>query len=201
VILIDQCKDPIFLQAGFLKALPHLLISERPVYSNSLESNIMHISELQSGSKIMINEIAKCIRSFKRPEYENPLSCVIPAIPTGCDKVILSRFNDSIYLNGIEAIRKKRAKVKFDLICIFIDAFMDDFKKEKNTYLNVHQISDKLVKCGHDISCNHENRIRQMIRKIQISFQEITNTEIISNVYLSGYRLNIENILLKIQRT
>ena len=78
---------------------------------------------------------------------------------------------------------------------------MDDFKKEKSTYLNVHQISDKLVKCVHNISHDHENRVRQLIRKIQISFQKITNAEVISNVYLSGYRLNIENILLKIKKS
>jgi hypothetical protein len=159
----------------------------------------MHISELQSGQKVMAKEIAKCIRSFGKTKCKNPIACVIPAVSAPANKVILSHFKDSIYVNSIEAIKKKRAKMQFDLVCIFIDTFMDDFKKEKSTYLNVHQISDKLVKCGHNISHDHENRVRQLIRKIQISFQKITNAEVISNVYLSGYRLNIENILLKIQ--
>jgi hypothetical protein len=202
VVLIDYCKDSAFLQAGFLNAIPHILIADNPVYGNSLQSVIIHISEFQSGLKIIANEIRECLRSFRKSKCVNPLACVIPAIPTYCDdRVILSRIKNSIYVNGIEVIKKKRAKMKFDLICVFIEMFMDDFRKEKDTYLNVYQISDKLSELGHNMNCNSVNRIRQIIRKIQISFQEIADAEIISNVYLSGYQLNAQNIFLKISKT
>jgi hypothetical protein len=115
VILVDQCKDPVFLQAGFLTALPHILIAEHPVYSNSLKSPVMHISELQSGSRIIAKEIAKCIRSFKKTKCKNPLACVIPAVSVHGDKLVLSRSKETIYINGVE-IANINARLKFHVL-------------------------------------------------------------------------------------
>jgi hypothetical protein len=97
VILIDQCSNHAFLQAGFLCAVPHCLITEHPVYSNTTGSTISHISEFTSGAKNLTKEIEKCILQFGENKPANPLACVIPAMPAAnSDKLILSRSDKDI---------------------------------------------------------------------------------------------------------
>jgi hypothetical protein len=81
LILLDRCLNPAYLQGGFLCALPHCLIAERPVYSNTVGSAISHISEFTSGAKNLTKEIKKCILQFKKAKIANPFACVVPQPP------------------------------------------------------------------------------------------------------------------------
>jgi hypothetical protein len=198
VILIDQCSNHAFLQAGFLCAVPHCLITEHPVYSNTTGSTISHISEFASGAKNLTKEIEKCILQFKETKPANPLACVIPAMPaTNGDKLILSRSDDAIYINDIEMINK-RTKIQFDILNLLTDSTLNDGIKKTVTYLNVLDIAHML---------NKENRkkhiqkivIHNAFSKIEQSLDQIiSHDKIITHVHSFGYRLNTKNVAIKV---
>jgi hypothetical protein len=187
----------VFLQAGFLNALPHVLISERPVYSNSLKSSIIHISEFQTGSRVIVNEIAKCIRSFKRSECENPLACVIPAMPTHSDKLVLSRSEETIYINGIE-IANIDARLKFHVLNAIIDAFAIDFREKTVTRVRISHIAKTLRKLEFDLN-SPEDQISDAIQNIRISLKKnsVNPDDFFDKSHGAGYRLNAEKVLIK----
>jgi hypothetical protein len=64
-----------------LCALPHYLITERPLYSNTFSSTISHISEFTSEAKNLAKELKKCILQFKKAKVVNPFACVTPQPP------------------------------------------------------------------------------------------------------------------------
>lgn len=202
VVLVDHCRDPIFLQGSFLSAIPHFLITERHVYQNSLESTIIHLSEFQSGATCISDEIDKCITLFckNRSSHScvNPFACVIPAIPTieNGGGAIISRSTESILINSIEVLTVQ-ARMQFDTFNIFIDAFADDFKDGTVTYMSIHNIADKLTELEHNM--DDAKKVYGIISSIKTTLIQnyIDPTKIINQIYGSGFRLDHKNTLLK----
>jgi hypothetical protein len=139
VILPDHCSSPVFLQTEFPNALPFLLIAEQPVCYNTPGSTIAHISEFISGAKVLTKEIEKCILQFKDAKPASPFVCVVPALPTNNDKLILSRSDDAIYINDTKMINKHTAQ--FDILNVLIDTALNDCIKRTTTYLNASRIA------------------------------------------------------------
>jgi hypothetical protein len=195
VVLPDHCSNPVFLQAGFLCTLPHCLIAERPVYSNTIGSTISHISEFTSGTKILTKEIEKSITQFGEAKPVNPFACVVPAMPVdNNDKLILSRSETAIYINDIEMINK-RTKIQFDILNLLTNSALNDALKRTTTYLNA-------LKIAHNLKENKsEKDIYNAFFRIKESLdQVIPHEKIITHIHSLGYRLNTQNIAIKMEK-
>jgi hypothetical protein len=119
-ILIDNCTNPTFLQAGFLCTMPHCLISEHPVYSNTIGSAISYITEFTSGAKNLTKEMKNCFTQCKKVKTISPFACVVPAMPVASyDKLIMSRSDDAIYINDIVIVNKRA--ILYDVLNILIE--------------------------------------------------------------------------------
>ena len=172
IIFVDYCCNASFLQSGFLSTVPNLLIVNQPTYSNSTTFEIIHISELEDGVRSIEKEIDKCIAYFHENESTQcrPFDCVVPGMPKNCQHLILCRTDSTIYINEFEIINK-RAKTQFDLFNILMDAFIDDVRNGTITYMNIYQIADKLIECGHKIS-DPEKNVRQSIKNIKFPLNQ-----------------------------
>jgi hypothetical protein len=155
----------------------------------------MHISELQSDSRIIANEIVKCIRSFKKTKGKNPLACVVPAIPTHNEEIILFRSEESIFINKLEIINR-RTKIQFDTFNALINAFTDNLKMGEAKYMSTFQLMDKMNDLGHYIE--DAERIRKIIFEIRtaINQKSISPKNVIDSKYGLGYRINHKKVTI-----
>jgi hypothetical protein len=160
-----------------------------------LKSTVIHISEPQSGSRIIAKEIALCIRSFKKTKCKNPLACVIPAVPICDDKLILFRSEEAIFINKLEIINK-RAKIQFDTFNTLINAFTDNLKMGQAEYMSTFQLMDKMNDLGHYIE--DAERIRKIIFEIKTSINQksISSQDVIDSKYGFGYRINHKKVTM-----
>jgi hypothetical protein len=157
----------------------------------------MYISELQCGQKLMTKEIVKCIHSLKKTKCKNPLACVIPAMSTYDDKLVISRSNKAIYINGVE-IANLNAKLKFHVLNAIIDVFANDFKEKTTTRVRIRHIAKALQDLEIDLN-NPEDQISDAIQNIRISLKRISINpdDFFDRNHGAGYRLNPEKVLIK----
>jgi hypothetical protein len=127
---------------------------------------------------------------------------VIPAVPKNEEYLVLSRSDTVICVNDIEII-VKRAEIQFETLNIIIDAFANDFlKKTTTTYLNAFQIAYVANKTNPEKN-RSEDKIHRAIWEIKKSLEQlgISPERILSHTHSLGYKINAENVVLKIRQT